>query len=128
MRAVPEWVGAHDDAAIPSQVKLRIWERCKGCCGLSGRKIVPGDRYEFDHIKALCNGGAHRETNIQVVLADKHKEKTATDVSEKSVIDKKRAKHLGIRSTSRPMAGGRQSRFKMKIGGGVVDRFTGEPV
>ena len=96
MRSVPEWIAKHDDQAIPRLVKLRIWARCDGKCYLTGRKIMPGDAYEFEHIIALCNGGQHRESNIAIVLSAPHKEKTARDRKEKAKVDRIRLRHLGI--------------------------------
>lgn len=95
-RAVEEWVGSSPDAAIPPRVKLRIWERCGGRCALTGRKLRPGDPYDFDHIKALANGGAHAEGNLQVVCRIAHREKTKLDVAEKAKIERIRKKHLGL--------------------------------
>jgi 5-methylcytosine-specific restriction protein A len=112
IRQLPEWIGTHPGVAIPPRVKLRIWERCKGACGLSGRKIMPGDRPEYDHIIALVNGGEHRESNLQVVIADKHKIKTAADVAEKA----------RIRSTSRPMDGSKNSPWRKPFNGSAVRR------
>jgi 5-methylcytosine-specific restriction endonuclease McrA len=94
MRTVTEWIGKTDDAAIPPHVKLRIWDREKGVCYLSGRKIRAGEPYDFEHKVALCNGGEHRESNIFLALREKHKEKTAEDRAEKADIDAKRKKHL----------------------------------
>lgn len=96
MRAVPEWVADNDDQAIPPRVKLRIWERCGGKCALTGRKIMPGDAFDYEHRIALCNGGRHAEFNIVLALRDKHREKTADDVALKSKVARVRAKHLGI--------------------------------
>lgn len=95
-RQVEEWRGASDDAAIPQRVKLRIWEREGGRCYLSGKKIMPGDAFDYEHVIALCNGGEHRERNIKLALRDKHKAKTAADLAERSKTDRIRAKHLGI--------------------------------
>ena len=53
MRSVPEWIGATDDAAIPPRVRLRVFNRYGGICQLSGRKIMPGNEWDADHIKAL---------------------------------------------------------------------------
>lgn len=106
-RAVQEWRGKTDDTAIPPHVKLRIWSRENGICSLSGRKIKPGEPYDFEHKIALCNGGEHRETNIVLALRDKHKEKTARDRAEKKIIDRKAKKHLSMKPKhkwpSRPM-------------------------
>jgi 5-methylcytosine-specific restriction endonuclease McrA len=94
-RSVPEWIGATDDAEIPRLVKLRIWEREGGRCYLTGRKIKPGDDYEFEHVIALECGGQHRESNIRLALSDAHKQKTARDHNAASKIKRLHAKHNG---------------------------------
>lgn len=100
-RALPEWVATHDDQAIPPRVKLRIWERCGGRCAITGKKLMPGDPYEFDHIIALANGGRHAEGNLQLVSSAAHKAKTCADLATKSKTARVRAKHLGIYPASR---------------------------
>lgn len=97
-RSIPEWVAAHPDQAIPPRVKLRIWERCEGRCGLTGKNLMVGDPYDFDHITALINGGEHRESNLQVVCRVAHREKTKADVKVKAKVARVRQKHLGIKS------------------------------
>lgn len=100
-RSVPLWVGASDDAAIPPRVKIRIFERAGGRCHWTGRKILPGDEYDFDHIVALCNGGSHSEDNLAPILRGKpHKEKTAQDVARKAKTARMKAKHLGVHPPS----------------------------
>jgi 5-methylcytosine-specific restriction protein A len=95
-RSVEEWIGKTDDTPIPPRVKLRIWERCGGRCYLTGKKIMPGDAHDYDHIRAICNGGQNRESNIALILRDKHREKTSEDVAEKSKTYRMRAKFLGV--------------------------------
>lgn len=95
-RSLPEWIASSDDAAIPARVKLRVWERCGGKCALTGRKLRPGDAYEFDHIIALANGGRHSEDNLQLVSAAAHREKTNADVALKSKTARIKAKHMGV--------------------------------
>lgn len=94
-RAVKEWIGKTPDAKIPPRVRLRIFEREKGVCHLSGRKITPADLWDLDHKIALINGGEHRESNLYPAIRDKHREKTKEDVAEKSEVYHKRAKHTG---------------------------------
>ena len=94
-RSLPEWIGKTPDSAIPPRVKLRVWERCEGKCALTGRKLRPGDAYEFDHILALANGGEHREANLQLVCSAAHKEKTRSDVALKSKTARIALKHRG---------------------------------
>ena len=94
-RTTPEWRGKSDDARIPPRVRLRVFERHEGKCALSGRKILPGDAWDLDHITALINGGEHVESNLQPVLRDEHRRKTAKDVAEKAKVARTRAKHIG---------------------------------
>ena len=96
-RTPPEWIGKSDDARIPPRVRIRVFERFAGICQLTGRKIMPGDEWDCDHAIALANGGEHRESNLRPVLRSAHREKTKADVAEKSRVNRKRAKHLGIR-------------------------------
>lgn len=126
-RSTPEWIGSSPDAAIPPRVRIRVFERHEGRCHLTGRKIMPGDAWDLDHIQALINGGEHREANLAPALRDAHRRKTAEDVKLKAKIARTRARHLGIRQPSR-MAGSRDSNIKIKLDGTIVDRRTGEPI
>lgn len=94
-RALPEWIGSSPDARVPPRVRLRVFEAHDGRCALSGRKIMPGDAWDLDHIKALVNGGEHRESNLQPAIREKHREKTRADVAEKSRVASVKAKHIG---------------------------------
>lgn len=97
MRQVPEWVGSSDDAPIPDRVKLRIWSREKGRCHLSGKVILPGDKYEFEHIVGLARGGQHREFNIALALSGPHKIKSADERRQQAKSDRIRKRHFGIK-------------------------------
>ena len=94
-RTVPEWRGATPDTRAPARVRLRVFEAHGGRCYLSGRKIMPGDVWELDHIKALINGGENIESNLAPALKDAHREKTNADVAEKAKVNRVRLKHLG---------------------------------
>lgn len=95
-RATEEWIGATPDTPIPARVKLRIWEREEGRCYLTGKKIMPGDAYDFEHVVSIANGGGNRESNLRIALAVKHREKTADDRAEQAKTERQRQKHLGI--------------------------------
>lgn len=103
-RTVPEWIGKSDDSKIPDHVKLRIWAREDGRCYLTGAKIRPGDKYEFEHVIALAlwtgEGHGNRESNIRLALKEAHKAKTASDRKVQAKSDRVRKKHLGIRKPS----------------------------
>ena len=121
-RATPEWIGKTDDAAIPPRVRLRVFEAHGGICAISGRKIMPGDRWQVDHAIALVNGGQHRESNFQPVLDAAHKTKTRADVATKAKIASVRKKHLGIDRKRATLPGSKSSRWKRRIDGTVVPR------
>ncbi len=121
-REVPEWVGATDDTPIPKRVMLRVFERHGGICYLKGRKILPGDGWQADHVIALINGGGNRESNLAPALVEAHKAKTAQDVAIKAKTARVKAKHLGIAKSKSPLPFGRGSKLKRKIGGQVVPR------
>lgn len=97
MRAVQEWVAKNDDAKIPDRVRLRVFLRAGGICHISGRRILPGDRWDADHVVPLCNGGEHRESNLAPALRAEHRKKTAGDVRLKAKNDRVRKKHFGIK-------------------------------
>ena len=96
-RSVEEWIGKTDDSKIPGRVRLRVFDRHNGICHISGRKISAGEAWQCDHIVALANGGEHRESNLAPALTEPHKDKTKSDVAEKSRVVRKRKKHLGIK-------------------------------
>jgi 5-methylcytosine-specific restriction protein A len=107
IRQRPEWIATHPDQDIPKVVKLRIWEREGGRCYLSGRKINPGDAYEFEHVVAIANGGEHRECNIRLALKDAHRAKTSDDAKLTAKIRRQRLKHLGAWPESKAKIRGR---------------------
>lgn len=96
-RQVEMWVGKTDDTPVPPRVRLRIFERHGGVCYLSGRKITAGDKWELEHIIALCNGGSHSEVNMAPSLVEPHKVKTAADVKQKAKNDRVRKRHIGVK-------------------------------
>lgn len=104
-RATDEWIGKTDDAQIPDRVKVRVFG--KGVCVDCGRKLRPG-HWACDHIKALVNGGEHRETNLQPLCSSPcHWRKTRADVAEKSDVYAKRKKDIGLGRAKRTIPGRR---------------------
>lgn len=125
-RAVKEWIGATPDAKIPRRVKLRILDRYDWKCYKS-KVDLRHAKFDFDHIKALVNGGQHRESNIAPLLRILHKQKTAEDVTEKAAMAAKVAHHYDLdEPASRAMPLGRESPFKARIGGGI--KLRNQPV
>jgi hypothetical protein len=121
MRRTQEWIGRTDDSRPPDYVLLRIFARHDGICHISGRKIMPGEKWEAEHILAICNGGRNCESNMAPALVKPHKVKTAADLALKAKNDRVRKRHLGIRKRS-TFPGSRDSKFKRKVSGEVVLR------
>lgn len=122
-RTVPAWVGKTNDAKIPPRVRLRVIDRQGGKCGTCNRKLgMCGEAIEIDHVVALINGGQHHEANLQALCGMCHAAKTRQDVATKAKTASVRKKHLGQKETTSPLPGGRKSKWKRKIGGGVVMR------
>jgi 5-methylcytosine-specific restriction protein A len=120
-RKTDEWIGKTPETPAPPRVRLRVFERYNGTCYLSGRKIMPGDKWHIEHLQALINGGENRESNMAPALVEPHKIKTAADVKQKAKNDRVRKKHLGIKKPS-SFACSRNSKWKKKINGEVVLR------
>lgn len=98
-RAVPEWIGTHDDQAIPPRVKARIIDRQGGkCCGCVRKLGQCGECIDFDHVLALINGGQHREANLQALCPFCHRPKTVKDMAVKKKNASVRKKHQGLES------------------------------
>lgn len=96
-RSTAEWIAKNDDAKVPAHVRLRVFARYGGKCYLTGKTIRPGDKWDLEHIVALCNGGEHREGNLAPALVAPHKIKTKEDRRIKSRDDRVRKRHLGIK-------------------------------
>lgn len=114
-RSVPEWIGATDDAAIPPRVRVRVFEQAGGKCEVCTRKLGPADKWQADHVLAIINGGANRESNLRCICDWCHKAKTKTDVGEKASVYAKKAKHIGAKP-KRPWHPG----LRKKLNGQVV--------
>ena len=95
-RSVPEWIGKTPDTKVPPRVRLRVFDKHNGVCHISNRKIMPGDKWELEHIIRLKDGGENRESNLAPALVIPHQEKTAIENAEQAKTDRLRKKHLGI--------------------------------
>ena len=130
-RALPEWIGASPDSKIPDRVKLRIFEREHGTCYLTGHKIRPGDKYEFEHVVAIAlwtgEGHGNRESNIRLALPAPHKVKSAQDRAQQAKSDSVRKKHLGIRTPSSMRSAGFPARQKQHSATRPIIRRSEQP-
>lgn len=112
----------HASSRRPAKQDMADWRYTCGFCHISGRKIMPGDKWDLDHLIPLHKGGEHRENNLAPAIAEAHRRKSAAERRDKAKADRTRKKHIGITRSKNPMPFGRGSRLKRKIGGGVVLR------
>ena len=57
---------------------------------------MQADKRAVDHKKRLKDGGENRESNLQVILADKHVEKTAEENTLGAKVTRIRLKHNNL--------------------------------
>lgn len=122
-RSVEEWIGKTPDTPIPARVRLRVFEAHGGRCAETGIKIRAGDAWDVDHRIPLTLGGENRESNLQPLLREVHRKKTALDVAAKAKAARVRKKFLGIESPSKQrLPGSKGSKWKRTVGGRTVLR------
>jgi 5-methylcytosine-specific restriction protein A len=128
-RSLAEWIGRTDDTPVPPRVRLRVLERFGRRCdpGLGcGRPLRPGDAWTCDHIEAIINGGANRESNLHPLCEWCEPLKTEADVHEKSRSYRRRLRHAGIKVApkGRPVPGTIASGWKHRMDGGWERRIV----
>jgi 5-methylcytosine-specific restriction endonuclease McrA len=92
-----EWFGKTPDARPPLNVQLRVLERQGGKCALSGIRFQPGDKRRCDHKRPLEDSGENRESNLQIILDDEHKIKTAQENEARAKAKRVKLAHEGLR-------------------------------
>lgn len=118
-RSTDEWIGKDDNIIPPPRVRLRIFDAAGGKCHCCGRKIMAGEYWQQDHIIALCNGGANRESNLAPACRNCCYAKTAEDIAEKAEVAATRKAHVLPKPLS---TWGRGSKWKKKLNGKTVLR------
>lgn len=122
-RAIEEWVGKTPATPVPDHVVLRIMLRQERKCAISGARLGKRGTYHADHKIRLKDGGENRESNLQVILVEPHKIKSAHERRIGKKVTRLQKKDLGIwKPKSRPMDGTRASGLKKKMSGEVVRR------
>lgn len=96
---MPEWVGKTPDSVPPRTVRARVFRRYGGRCYLTGRCIGVRDEWDLEHIKPLWQAqpgeNLNRESNLAPALKEAHREKTASEATDRAKADRIHAKHFG---------------------------------
>lgn len=108
------------------KIMAAAFARAAGGCEGCGSKLWSG-RFQFDHIIADSIGGEPTLENCAVLCLACHGAKSAKiDTPRAAKTKRQHYGHIGAkRSSSRPLPGGRNSGWKIKIGGGVESRDRG---
>ena len=105
-----------------NRVKRDALKRADGKCEIPECGApLSFSKYHYDHIIPDHLGGDASLDNCQVICFACHKSKTRKDVADIAKAKRRSDKHRGIRRKSR-FACSRDSKWKMKIGGGVMPR------
>lgn len=111
------------------KTKLQRYEICKDDngkphCEKCGSPLVGGNRAEYDHDVEIWEGGDNSLENCRV-LGSKccHQKKTATKAGERAKCDRNKKTVANARPEKQSQwPYGKNSKWKAKIGGGVVRR------
>ena len=98
-----------------AKTKVAAYERSQGRCEGCGAPLQVG-RFHYDHVLPDALGGEPTLQNCEVLCRPCHDHKTHTgDVPRISKMKRQRAKHIGAKTTSRPLPGSRASGIRIRM-------------
>ena len=114
----------HDKRArLSPQKTAKLFLERHGCCRDCGRKLGPSDDWIVEHIIALENGGSNDWDNLGITCSWCVPAKNAADHGEAAKSRKAATRHVLPKSMKRSkFAGSRNSKWKKKLNGQVVER------
>ena len=122
---IPSDVGTTPRGRLTARQRLQAWERTGGACVICGTPIDGlRQRWIVEHLQALELGGADAPDNLGPAHESCGRAKTRDDHARAAHAKRCKARHLGVRTSQRPMPGSRSSPVKRKLDGSVVARRT----
>ena len=108
---------------FPAKIKVAAYRLCQGRCEGCTAPLLPG-RFQYDHRLPVAMGGASSLDNCEVLCSACHGAKTCErDIPTIAKSNRVRNKFIGAKTPSRrPLPGGRNSKYKIKLDGSVVPR------
>lgn len=108
----------------PPRERARLFQLHGGICHMCGQKVQVNERWELSHVIEWELTHDDSDENVKPAHYACHRTYTNTDgnpmVAKTLRLERK---HLGIKSTQKSKwPTGRDTKFKSKIGGGVVPR------
>jgi 5-methylcytosine-specific restriction protein A len=102
-----------------AKTKVAAYERSQGRCEACALPLQTG-RFHYDHVIPDGLGGEPVLENCMVLCTACHGAKTAgADVPRIAKMKRQKAKHLGAKTTARPMPGSRASGMRKRMSGKV---------
>lgn len=104
--------------------RLKVFTAARGICSICKEKIDGvKERWEVSHEIPIALGGIDTAANMRPIHYACHKVQTATiDIPQIAKAKRQEALHVGAKRPKGTWGCGRNTRFKAKIGGGVVLR------
>lgn len=101
--------------------RTKLFHAHEGICCLCKLPIFAGrgDKWIVEHIKPLWLGGADDTTNMAPAHERCAIEKTTREAPVKAKSDRVRARHLGIKKSTRPIPGSKASGIRKRMNGNV---------
>lgn len=107
-------------AKLSPRTRLGIWELHRGVCCICGTKIDGvRERWLVEHVRALELGGADEPDNMAPAHEACGIAKTRRDHASAAKAKRVKARHLGIRTSRRPLPGSKASGIRKRMNGGV---------
>jgi 5-methylcytosine-specific restriction protein A len=111
--------------ALSTTQRLELYLTAKGHCQACGWRLMPGTRWEVDHIVPLALGGTDTPDNLQVLCSACHGSKTRErDLPALGKARRRQARHLGAVRARAVIPGSRRSRWKKRLDGRVEERVA----
>lgn len=113
--------------SLTPQQKAKLFLERDGRCHRCTRKLRSGDHWTDEHIIALQNGGTNDWENRGICCSNCFKPKNAED-AKKAAKGRRVAVQTFVprreRQSKKPMPFGKNSRFKKKMNGQIIERDT----
>lgn len=107
---------------LSNRARLAAWESHGGICVVCQHKILAGEAWIVEHVRALELAGEDVPENRAAAHARCGREKTKDDHHRAAKAKRQKLKHIGGWRSRSPLPCGRGSKLKKKITGEVVPR------
>jgi 5-methylcytosine-specific restriction endonuclease McrA len=109
--------------SLSNMDRLNLFIQRHGQCAHCEMKIMPGKRWDVDHVIPIALGGSNNVENLQILCWSCHITKTAyEDIPRIAKTNRLLVRHHGANRSRRPLPCGRDSPFKKTMDGRIVKR------